>query len=172
MCALTINMIWGARLLLQFRWSRGAVISLWPLEAMWAQEGRWQGNWCHRDWSARLQRTPATMPARLGDQMESDPAMSARHEEGRGATVSPPRMLSCLLSREISCCSQLFASCFFWRIAPDGFACVAKVEGLLFSAAAPHSEDDSRAGWCRGGDERPGSRTHTLLAFLLRLWEV
>lgn len=103
-------------------------------------------------------------PEWMGNQMENNPAVSTRHGEGTGAMFSPSKITNCLSSRQVSCCSQMFASCFLWKIALAGFGCVWRAEDLLFSAGAPGSEGDSRAGWCREGNEQLGSRTQTLPA--------
>lgn len=134
MCELSINVGWDACLLLQFRWSRGAVISLWLLGVMWVQQGLREGKRCHCDWSIWLQRTPAATAAWLGDQMESDPAISARLGEGRDAVVLPPRILNHLLLRRISHSHLLF----FWRIAlghQRALPVSRGAENLLFSCS-------------------------------------
>lgn len=81
-------------------------------------------------------------PECMGNQMESNPAVSTRHGEGTGAMFLPSKIKNCLSSRQVSCCSQMFASCFLWKMALAGFACVCRVKDLLFSAGAPCSEGD------------------------------
>lgn len=88
-------------------------------------------------------------PVWMGNQMESNPAVSTRHGEGTGAMFLPFKITDYFSSRQVSCCSQMFVSCFLWKMSLAGFACVWRVEDLLFSAGAPGSEDDSGAGWCR-----------------------
>ena len=134
------------------------MISLWLLKAMRAQQGLQQGEQCHRDRLVWLGRTSAATPARLGCQMESSPAASStRHGEGRGAMVSPPRILNRLLSRQISRCSQPVCMFFLLENCTHGHRRALRVsrgvEGLLFSAGALHSEEESRAGCCGGGND-------------------
>lgn len=67
-------------------------------------------------------------PVWMGSQVENNPAVSARHGEGMGAMFSPSKITNCLSSRQVSCCSQMFTSCFLWKIALAGFAWDWRVE--------------------------------------------